>query len=257
MKYELVYAVLPPDMALIGDGDLTVEHQEWMQHAGRWSAFYYHHVNAVTVDTQTIAVTPGSIAFFPPNKRCAHAKVGEGTSFAFVSFNMPARAGQKLAIPYVVYDMERVLPDLTRALNRIVDSVTPTIAFAWNLMWSVGQNLSVFRGLEVMYEAEAYIGQRLAEPISIPAMCDSLQISQRKLLMLFRQEHGISIQEFIVRTRVKEASRLLLTTVLPIKEIAFRVGFTDLQHFNKTIRAATGQSPSALRRLKIDNLSLR
>lgn len=249
MRYEIAFLNEAPSRILVGDGNLTREHSEWLQHRDMWSAFFYHHTNAVTIATQTYAVNAGDIVFFPPGKRCANARTGKDTWFDFLTFSLPSTEGFKVAIPHLAQDMDRILPDLRRASNRIVDTRVPSVAFVWNLLWSVGQNLSVFRGLEVMYEAEAYILKHLDQKISIPAMCEAVKVSQRRLLTAFRAEHGVAIQEYIVQKRIQEASRLLLTTDMPIKELAGKVGFFDLQHFNKTMRSATGQSPTAFRTL--------
>jgi AraC-like DNA-binding protein len=143
--------------------------------------------------------------------------------------------------------MEAVLPQLRKASNRVVDSTAPSIAFIWNLLWSVAQSPSLFRESEVLYIAEDFILRHLDQKFSISDVAEASGVSQRTLLSVFREQHGVTVQEFILRKRIQEASRLLLRTKLPIKEIAVRVGMADLQYFNKTVRALTGLAPSRLR----------
>jgi AraC-like DNA-binding protein len=234
---------------MIGDGFFTSEMLEWVQDVEVWLAIYYHHENALTIKNQTYAVGIGDIAFIPPAARAAHGKVGGGALFDFVSYNLPALEGPQCAIPHVVRDMSRIFPDFRRASERIVETRSPAQAFVWNLMWSVAQSTAVFRGLEELYVAEAHIRANLDRKLTVSEVAEVAGVSQRHLLRCFRQEHQITVQEFILRMRTQEAMRLLLNTQLPIKEIAHRVGFHDLQHFNKTMRSATGAAPTRYREL--------
>lgn len=251
LRYELAFLEQPPSSLLVGDGNLTDEHREWMQLRDRWSIFYYHHPNVITIGTQTYALDAGDMAFYPPSSRASHAHIGAGTHFEFFSFKLLSTSGARAAIPHVARNMERILPDLRRASARIVDTPYPAIAYVWHTLWAVGQTTSVLRGQEVLYEAEAYILRHLEEKIVIPDLCEELKVSQRKLLAAFRSEHGVSVQEFILRKRVQEASRMLIGTTIPIKEVAAKIGIFDLQHFNKLIRSSTGKSPRTIRDLSV------
>jgi AraC-like DNA-binding protein len=230
-----------------GDGELTDSHAEWMQDSRHWSLFYYHHVNAVTYGTRTYALEVGDIVFFSPGVACSHALTGPGTHFDFMGFDLPATAGIRAAIPHVARAMQFALPQLRKASNRIVDGKEPACAFVWNLLWTVAQSPSLFRESEVLYVAEDFILRNIHRKFSVDEIADATKVSGRTLLKVFREQPGLSVQEFVLRRRVQEATRLLLSTNLPIKEIAPRVGISDLQYFNKTIRTMTGMSPTRVR----------
>jgi AraC-like DNA-binding protein len=232
---------------MCGDGELTENHHEWIQDSKLWSMFYYYHSNAVTYGTRTYAVESGDIVFFSPGIVCGHALTGFGTHFDFMSFDLPATAGIRGAIPHVARGMQSSLPQLRKASNRIADSREPALAFVWNLLWTVAQSPSLFRESEVLYVAEDFVLRNLHRKFAIAEVSEASKVSSRTLLNVFREQHGVSVQEFVLRKRVQEATRLLLRTGLPIKEIAARVGMPDLQYFNKTMRAMSGMSPSRLR----------
>lgn len=251
-RYEIAYLAAPPDTLRAGDGLLTAEHSEWLQDKSRWTIFYYHHANALTIGVATYPIAPGTIAFVAPGKRCAHARIGDGTWFDFINFNLPAQTGVRMAVPHVVENMNAYFSDIRLATNRIVDTGIAASACAWNLLWAASKSLAVFRGDEAMYEAEAYILHHLGEKISIPELCEKIDTSPRKLLNMFRNEHGVSIQEFVLQKRVQEATRRLITSPEAIKNIAADLGFSDLQYFNKVMRSMTGRSPRAIRELGDD-----
>ena len=187
------------------------------------------------------------MVLFAPGVRGGHAKVGDGCHFHFFTFDLPGRRPKEVALPVHLPDLGRHLPDMLRANQRVTAGIEPSAAFIWNLLWSVAQSTSMFREQEVLYLAEAFVRRNLNRRFSVAEMAEECRSTHRRLLEAFRQEHGVSIQEYVLRARVQEAARLLLNTALPIKEIAAKVGYTDLQEFNKVMRAGTGASPRRYR----------
>ena len=57
--------------------------------------------------------------------------------------------------------------------------------------------------------------------------------------------------QYITRKRIERAELLLLTENLPVKEVAFELGFSDLSYFIRLFKKVTGKTPgenrSALR----------
>ncbi|MFL5313363.1 MAG: helix-turn-helix domain-containing protein [Myxococcales bacterium] len=58
------------------------------------------------------------------------------------------------------------------------------------------------------------------------------------------RDHSASISR---RGAPGRAARLLLTTALPVTEVALEAGFGDLSNFIRTFRRAAGRSPRAFR----------
>ena len=64
----------------------------------------------------------------------------------------------------------------------------------------------------------------------------------------FRARTGTTPAHFVSEVRIQEAERLLVTTRLPIAEIARACGFADATHFGKVFRRHRQQSPAVYRR---------
>ena len=64
----------------------------------------------------------------------------------------------------------------------------------------------------------------------------------------FKQTFGEPPHAYIVRRRLEEACRLMLTSSASLSEIALSVGFSDQSHLCKHFRQTLGQSPSNWRR---------
>jgi AraC family transcriptional regulator len=65
---------------------------------------------------------------------------------------------------------------------------------------------------------------------------------------LFRQATGQSVSRYIADWRLRRAQQLLGGTQLPLKEIAFRLGFANAANFSTAFSKETGQTPGAYRR---------
>lgn len=58
----------------------------------------------------------------------------------------------------------------------------------------------------------------------------------------------VSLGEYIRRCRMQHASEVIVTTALPLKEIAVRTGFSDPCHFSRAFRKVFGIPPKQYRR---------
>src|ERR1700676_3975036 len=72
-------------------------------------------------------------------------------------------------------------------------------------------------------------------------------ISPFHFLRLFANVLGVTPHQYLVRSRLKHAARLLADDDLPITGVAYDVGFGDLSNFVRTFHRAAGVSPRAFR----------
>ena len=72
-------------------------------------------------------------------------------------------------------------------------------------------------------------------------------IHRSYLTNLFKHKMGISPQEYLMLCRMREASRLLSTTNLPVQEISRRVGYDNPLTFSKIFKSYYSASPKHYR----------
>lgn len=72
-------------------------------------------------------------------------------------------------------------------------------------------------------------------------------LSYKYIGTLFKQEWGMTIKEYQLYLRMKEATRLLCETELPIKEIAEQIGYVDAFYFSNIFKREKGISPRKFR----------
>jgi len=99
----------------------------------------------------------------------------------------------------------------------------------------------------VVARAKQFIQEHYAEELSLGQVAAAAHSSIFYFCKLFRKTTGTTFTEYVSRTRVEQAKRLLLNHNLRISEIAFKVGFQSLTHFNRVFKHITGESPTVYR----------
>ncbi len=97
-------------------------------------------------------------------------------------------------------------------------------------------------------EAVEYIHENHGGRIEVTQVAELSKLSQRQLNRKFHETFGMSVQEFIMRTRIQAASDELIQTDKQISEIAADCGFCDQSAFGQQFRKHTGETPLEFRR---------
>ena len=97
-------------------------------------------------------------------------------------------------------------------------------------------------------EAALRIDERCEEPIDLSRAAREAGLSPFHVLRLFAQVLGVTPHQYLVRSRLRRAARLLADDQRPITDVAFDVGFGDLSNFVRTFHRAAGVSPRGFRK---------
>lgn len=103
--------------------------------------------------------------------------------------------------------------------------------------------------LSLRRRVEAAIESRLNKPLTIPGLCDALNLSRKGLFAAFRDDGGVLAY---IRARRLERAKAALADLErdePIGTIAERLGFCDASHLTRLFRARYGMAPRDYRRL--------
>jgi len=93
-----------------------------------------------------------------------------------------------------------------------------------------------------------HLHEHYTEHIELADLAELFFVSRHHLAREFRRHVGTSIITYVTALRVDQARRLLQETELPVAEIATRVGFSNVTHFNRVFRERTGATPTTVRR---------
>lgn len=85
--------------------------------------------------------------------------------------------------------------------------------------------------------------------LSLSWLARECSVTKSHLSTVFHQETGMTVTDYINKTRIRQALILLNTTALSVGEIASRCGFFDANYFSRVFRKFQGQSPKQYRRM--------
>jgi AraC-like DNA-binding protein len=97
-------------------------------------------------------------------------------------------------------------------------------------------------------DAARWIDEHAPEPIDLERAAGEAGLSPFHFLRLFSRVLGVTPHQYLVRSRLRRAARLLADDARPITEVALDVGFGDLSNFVRTFGRAAGVSPRGFRR---------
>lgn len=97
-------------------------------------------------------------------------------------------------------------------------------------------------------EAALWLDERAHEPIDLERAARAVELSPFHFLRVFSRALGVTPHQYLVRSRLRRAARLLSDGERKITDVALDVGFADLSNFVRTFHRAAGVSPRRFRR---------
>jgi AraC-like DNA-binding protein len=94
---------------------------------------------------------------------------------------------------------------------------------------------------------QEYIDEHFQEQISLPELGEKLHMSPYYLSHVFKQMIGYSPVQYLLRRRIGEAQKLLISTDLPVSRISEMVGYDTQSYFNLQFTKHVGMSPLRFR----------
>jgi len=110
---------------------------------------------------------------------------------------------------------------------------------------------------EMIYEKQAeniaeqvdlYLNRFFRNNITVEDIASSVNISYRHLARLYKNARGMTFAERLRTIRLDHAKQALISTSMPIKQIATEFGFSNEYYFATLFRKNTGLSPSEYRK---------
>ncbi len=96
-------------------------------------------------------------------------------------------------------------------------------------------------------ETALWIEAHSPQNIDLEQAAAQAGISPFHFLRLFSSVLGVTPHQYLVRSRLRHAARLLTDDGIPVTAVAYDVGFADLSNFVRTFHRAAGVSPRRFR----------
>lgn len=81
-------------------------------------------------------------------------------------------------------------------------------------------------------------------------LANKLECDYNNLSALFSEVTGTTLQQFIIINKVERAKELIIYNEMSMKEIAYQLNYSSVQHFSNQFKKTTGLSPIYFKALK-------
>lgn len=199
-------------------------------------------------------IKAGTIGYQLMIERTFFEKFAPYFRFSFTNYqNHPVIQLSDCAFEMLHYEFDAIRNELERAdsLAHLISARAAVIASI--LSREAEQAFTEFKVYQSNARLAAFnmlIDEFFRQQQSVTFYADRLNISANYLNVLCKKHLKISATQLIQQRVSTEAKRLLQSTSLSIKEIAFKLGFADHAYFSNFFKSRTGISPTEFREKK-------
>lgn len=102
---------------------------------------------------------------------------------------------------------------------------------------------------DVIQRARRFMADNYASPdMTLKSAADFVGLNEKYLSTKFTKETGMTFSAYLTSIRLEKAKRLMDTTDLKMYEISDRVGYRNVEHFNRMFKKTYSISPSDYKR---------
>lgn len=112
-------------------------------------------------------------------------------------------------------------------------------------------NKKVTQNEKDAHAIKAYLDSHFCEKIKISDLASLIFKSESQAIRIFKSVYDIAPRQYILKLRMITAQQLLHQTTIPVKELAFMLGYSDEHYFSYLFHKKTGLTPSEYRQNQI------
>lgn len=148
--------------------------------------------------------------------------------------------------------VRRILADRSPILERIyaTENIFALKEYMNGLFTGIAQHFSQKydqKNSKVISRIKEIIHKKYRENISVAAISEEVYLTPNYISLIFKQETGETITEYITKVRIEAAKELLETTDFKVLEVAEMVGYDNPHYFSKVFKKYTGVLPVKFR----------
>jgi len=190
------------------------------------------------------------VHFYGPNLSGIYAKYAE-------------RGGRCVFTPEQTEPFEAAVDAVTAAAGsdsyikdmEICEKLTTLLTLLMAQSWNPGtrreiekQAIGGARSRRDLQAVKDYLDEHFPEKITLDQLAERFFINKFYLTRVFKEQFGVSVNDYLLQVRITRAKQLLRFTDAPIQEIAHECGLNDANYFTRVFRRAEGQPPGTYRK---------
>jgi len=215
----------------------------------------------ITIDKKVYHPSKGDIFILPINS-CHEYHVDGREPWAFMWFNIK---GKLLPILLEVYNLENkyiceycnVEQLFKKAIAVAFEGSTDIhlqhkeiVSIIFNIITEIAETV---RTQKLDYSDNVliiknYLDNHIDKTISLDDLSIYVAMSQRNMNRIFKKEVGLTVYDYFLNKKIQLIKTMLTNTNLTLKEIAYRLNFSDVYYFSNLFKKKTGYSPLIYRK---------
>lgn len=207
------------------------------------------------VEDKALTVVPNSVIYLPKGSKYKITLEGEESVVIYVDFEL--NSSEAHSPFYIKFDDDKTImtlfADLEKYWKRKSSDFIPT---SKSIFYKICANMirkgEIYMnsgGYAKIKDSINYLHNHYTEnDFRIEKLYEIANVSSRYYERLFFQRFGETPKEYILKLKIDCAKELLLSEKSLIKDIALKLGYSDIYHFGKIFKKKTGYTPSQYRR---------
>ncbi len=229
--------------------------------------YYYHLVYIIdgrcdfTINGEEATLSNNMMTIARPGEACGWCNSNEGVTCTYeIKFSiLDDELRQAVAdFPSVIYSSlftKTLVEKIADERDGRFDDYTEYISIYLNVLLydlarEIGGSQSARRteqNLSPTQIAARYIEEHYSEDLSLNTIADAIGFNKSYLATSFKRSTGITVNEYIFKTRVYKACELIAYSDYPLTEVSSVTGFKNVQHFNRVFKKHIGIPPGEYR----------
>lgn len=161
----------------------------------------------------------------------------------------------------ITFDMQSIIDDIQHTLKnnnmKFSFSKIGLLANTLKLLHQFLQKLSLRSvnthiervnpiDIQRLFKTKAVLSQNYVVIPSIENLAKESGMNKRKMQRLFKLVFGVSIYQFALAVKMREAHKMLRTKKYSVSEVGHQVGYSNLSHFTEQFKNQFGITPKSL-----------
>jgi len=105
------------------------------------------------------------------------------------------------------------------------------------------------KNAKIIEKIKGILEQQYNQSLSIKKISEEIYLSPNYISLIFKQETGKTVMEYLTEIRIEAAKHLLRTTDMKILEVSETVGYENATYFSTLFKKHTGMHPAGYRSL--------
>ncbi len=160
--------------------------------------------------------------------------------FAYLRKALQLGSADYLLKPIDYQEMDRILTQLIRRLRDRKPAAHPDVLPLKPEEGEAAEN-------DTVQAVKEYVRAHLGDTIYIGDIAASVYLNEQHLMRVFKRETGVSVLEYITGERLALSRHLLLTTSMPVNQVALQAGYENHSYFIRLFKRNFGVTPQAYR----------